>query len=160
MCIRDRNQTNQRQQAVIDGLVGLGIDRKDIATTAADLAPQYGSDNIAIAAYRATNSVNVTIRDLNKASDAIGLIVSTGGNATRINSIAYSIEDDSQLVRDARARAFEDAKDRAAQYAELSQLSLGKVISISESGGAPPPCLLYTSPSPRDVEESRMPSSA
>ena len=23
-----------------------------------------------------------------------------------------------------------------------------------------PPCLLYTSPSPRDVEESRMPSSA
>jgi len=24
----------------------------------------------------------------------------------------------------------------------------------------PPPCLLYTSPSPRDVEESRMPSSA
>ena len=133
------NQTNERQQAVIDGLVGLGIDRKDIATTAADLAPQYGSDNTAIAAYRATNSVNVTIRDLNNASDAIGLIVSTGGNATRINSIAYSIEDDSQLVRDARARAFEDAKDRAAQYAELSELSLGKVISISESGGAPPP---------------------
>ena len=27
-------------------------------------------------------------------------------------------------------------------------------------GGASYPCLLYTSPSPRDVEESRMPSSA
>ena len=27
-------------------------------------------------------------------------------------------------------------------------------------GGKSPPCLLYTSPSPRDVEESRMPSSA
>ena len=63
----------------------------------------------------------------------------TGGDAARINSIAYSIEDDSQLVRDARERAFEDAKDRAAQYAELSGLSLGKVISISESGGVPPP---------------------
>ena len=24
--------------------------------------------------------------------------------------------------------------------------------------GPPPPCLLYTSPSPRDVEETRMPS--
>ncbi|MDG4665273.1 SIMPL domain-containing protein [Mycobacterium sp. 236(2023)] len=133
------NQTNERQQAVIDGLVGLGIDRADIATTAADLQPQYGSDSTSISAYRATNSVNVTIRDLEKASDAISLIVSTGGNAARINSISYSIEDDSQLVRDARARAFEDAKDRAGQYAELSGLGLGKVISISESGGAVPP---------------------
>ena len=133
------NQTNERQQAVIDGLVGLGIDRKDIATTAADLQPQYGSDSTTISAYRATNSVDVTIRDLEKASDAISLIVSTGGNAARINSISYSIEDDSQLVRDARARAFEDAKDRAGQYAELSGLGLGKVISISESGGAVPP---------------------
>ena len=35
------------------------------------------------AAYPATNSVHVTIRDLNKASDAIGLIVSTGGNPSR-----------------------------------------------------------------------------
>lgn len=133
------NQTNERQQAVIDGLVGLGIDRQDIATTAADLQPQFGSNGTTIAAYRATNSVNVTIRDLAQASDTIGLIVNTGGDAARINSIAYSIEDDSQLVRDARQRAFEDAKDRAAQYAELSGLSLGKVISISESGGVPPP---------------------
>ncbi|CAN3131116.1 SIMPL domain-containing protein [Mycobacterium sp. smrl_JER01] len=133
------NQTNERQQAVIDGLDGLGIDRQDIATTAADLQPQYDADGTTIAAYRATNSVNVTIRDLDRASDAIGMIVETGGNATRINSISYSIEDDSQLVRDARARAFEDAKERAAQYAELSGLSLGKVLSISESGGSAPP---------------------
>lgn len=133
------NQTNERQQAVIDGLVGLGIDRSDIATTAADLQPQYGSTGTAISAYRATNSIDVKIRDLNRASDAIGLIVNTGGNATRIGSISYSIEDDSQLVRDARARAFEDAKDRAGQYAELSGLGLGKVISISESAGLPPP---------------------
>ncbi|AFM19426.1 hypothetical protein Mycch_4725 [Mycolicibacterium chubuense NBB4] len=133
------NQTNERQQAVIDGLAAMGIDRKDIATTRADLQPQYGSDNTSIAAYRATNSINVKIRDLNKASNAIGLVVGTGGNATRINSISYSIEDDSQLVKDARARAFEDARDRASQYAQLSGLNLGKVISISESGGETPP---------------------
>lgn len=140
------NQTNDRQKAVIDALVGAGIDRKDIATTAADLQPQYGSDSTTISAYRATNAITVTIRDLAKASDAIGLIVSTGGNATRINSISYSIEDDSQLVRDARARAFEDAKDRAAQYAQLSGLGLGKVISISESAAPTPPVPLPAAP--------------
>ncbi|GJF08362.1 hypothetical protein NGTWS0302_18550 [Mycolicibacterium cyprinidarum] len=148
------NQTNDRQQAVIDALVEVGIDREDLATTQAGLQPQYGPDNTAITAYRATNSITVTIRDLDLASDAIGLIVSTGGNATRINSISYSIEDDSQLVRDARARAFEDAKDRAGQYANLSGLNLGKVISISESGGTLPP---QPMPSPRGMMESAVP---
>jgi len=148
------NQTNERQEAVIDALVDIGIDRKDLATTQADLQPQYVPDNTAINAYRATNSINVTIRDLDQASDAIGLIVGTGGNATRINSISYSIEDDSQMVRDARARAFEDAEDRAGQYAELSGLDLGKVISISESGGALPPRPMAA---PRGMMEAAVP---
>jgi len=141
------NQTNERQTAVIDALVGAGIDRKDIATTAADLQPQYGgSDGTVINNYRATNSITVTVRDLAKASDAIGLIVSTGGNATRVNSISYSIEDDSPLVRDARARAFDDAKDRANQYAQLSGLKLGKVVSISEATAPTPPVPLPAMP--------------
>ena len=33
-------------------------------------------------------------------------------------------------------------------------------VSITEGGGAGATCLLYTSPSPRDVNRSRMPSSA
>src|SRR6478609_8648919 len=98
------NQTSDRQKAVIDALVGFGIDREDISTTQVSLQPQFA-----------------------------------GGDATRINSVNYSIEDDSQLVKDARARAFNDAKDRAQQYAQLSGLSLGKVVSITESGGATPP---------------------
>ena len=41
-------------------------------------------------------------------------------------------------------------------------LMLGGLATIALMSGAPPDsgCLLYTSPSPRDVEESRMPSSA
>lgn len=134
------NQTSDRQQAVIDALVGSGIDRKDISTSNVSLQPQFaGGDSTTIIGYRATNSIDVKIRKLDSASEALSLIVSTGGDATRINSVNYSIEDDSQLVKDARARAFNDAKDRAQQYAQLSGLKLGKVISITESGGATPP---------------------
>ena len=130
------NQTSDRQQAVIDALVASGIDRKDISTTQVSLQPQFaGGDSTAIIGYRASNSIDVKIRKLDTASQALALIVSTGGDATRINSVNYSIEDDSQLVKDARARAFNDAKDRAQQYAQLSGLDLGKVISITESGG-------------------------
>lgn len=135
------NQTNERQRAVIDALVGAGVDKKDISTTGVSLQPQYGGDGSAnIVGYQASNTIDVKIRDLSSASRVLALIVSTGGDATRINSVNYSINDDSQLVKDARARAFNDAKDRADQYAQLSGLKLGRVISISEvAGGGPIP---------------------
>lgn len=133
------NETNTRQKAVIDALTAQGIDAKDIKTTAVDLQPQYGENSV-ITGYRAGNAVTVTIRSLDKAPRALSSIVNAGGNATRINAVNFTIEDDSQLVSDARARAFEDAKARADQYAHLSGMSLGKVISISEApGNGPPP---------------------
>ena len=135
------NQTSDRQQAVINALVDAGVDRKDISTSQVSLQPQFSptTDSTAISGYRASNTIDVKIRQLDAASQALALIVSTGGNATRINSVNYSIDDDSQLLKDARARAFNDAKDRAEQYAQLSGLTLGNVISISEVAGTQPP---------------------
>lgn len=136
------NQTNDRQQAVIDALVGAGLDRKDIRTTRVTVAPQYSNPEPAgtatITGYRADNDIEVKIHPTDAASRLLALVVSTGGDATRISSVSYSIGDDSQLVKDARARAFQDAKNRADQYAQLSGLRLGKVISISEASGAAP----------------------
>jgi len=136
------DQTNERQQAVINALVGAGMDHKDISTTAVTLQPQYSnpepSGTAKITAYRASNAIRVKIHPTDAASRMLALIVSTGGDATRISSVSYSIADDSQLVKDARARAFDDAKNRADQYAQLSGLRLGRVLSISEASGATP----------------------
>jgi uncharacterized protein YggE len=60
------------------------------------------------------------------------------------------------LVKDARARAFNDAKDRAEQYAQLSGLSLGKVITISEVAGSTPPVPM---PMPRSAMAEAVPLS-
>jgi uncharacterized protein YggE len=150
------NQTNERQQAVITALVNAGVDRKDISTTQVSLQPQYADSGTGtIAGYRASNSISVKIRKLDAASQLLATIVSNGGDATRINSVSYSIEDDSQMVRDARTRAFNDAKDRAQQYAQLSGLKLGDVISISEvPGGSAPPT---PAPMPRGAMASAVP---
>jgi uncharacterized protein len=132
------NRTNERQQAVITALSGAGVDRKDISTTEVSLQPEYLGTEGTISGYRAGNSIRVKIHPADSASRVLAVIVDTGGDATRINSVSYSIADDSQLVKDARARAFEDAKARAEQYAQLSGLRLGKVISISEAGAPTP----------------------
>ena len=59
-------------------------------------------------------------------------------------------------------RAAENGADASAKKAKKAPKNVGddiiKLESDSEGDGIP--CLLYTSPSPRDVEESRMPSSA
>lgn len=136
------NQTSDRQQAVINALVDAGVEREDISTSEVSLQPQFSGapdDPQAIVGYRASNSIDIKIRQLDAASQALALIVSSGGDATRINSVNYSIEDDSQLVRDARTRAFNDAKERAEQYAQLSGMDLGTVVSISEAQGPTPP---------------------
>lgn len=137
------NQTNDRQQAVINALTGAGLDRKDISTTEVTLSPQYNnpepSGTAAITAYRATNAIAVRIHPADTASRLLALIVGTSGDATRIKSVRYSIADDSQMVKDARSRAFNDAKSRAEQYAQLSALRLGRVLSISEATGNTPP---------------------
>lgn len=142
------NQVSDRQLGVINALVDAGVDRDDISTTEVSLQPQFATtDSTTIVGYRASNTIDVKIRQLDAASQALALIISTGGNATRINNVTVAIEDDSQLVREARARAFNDARSRAEQYALLAEMDLGEVVSITEeSASTPAP---YTSPSPR-----------
>ncbi len=59
--------------------------------------------------------------------------IAAGGNAARLGNVAFAIDDDSQLLADARTRAFEDAKNRAEQYADLSGTSLENVVTITEA---------------------------
>src|SRR5258705_2647739 len=101
------NQTSDRQKAVIDALVGSGIDRKDISTTQVSLQPQFaGGDSTAIIGYRASNSIDVKIRKLDSASQTLSFIISTAGDATLVNSVKHSIEYDSPRVSGVRSRAF------------------------------------------------------
>lgn len=148
------NQTSDRTEGVVNALVNAGIDRKNISTAQITLQQQLSPDGSTIVGYRATNTLSVKIKPVDGAGPAIALIVSTGGDATRINSVGLSIDDDSQFVRDARAAAFKDAKSRADQYADLSGLSLGKVISISESAATAPPTPM---PGPMRAEMAGVP---
>ena len=63
----------------------------------------------------------------------------------------------------AGARAFRHALDYREPYCRMSEnevvLLMDAVLAMRLEKGTKA-CLLYTSPSPRDVEESRMPSSA
>ncbi len=81
----------------------------------------------------ATNSIRVTIRDISKASTVLSAAATVGGDNTRISNVAFAIDDDSELLEQARKAAFDDARGRAEQYASLADDSLGKVLTIKET---------------------------
>lgn len=135
---------NERARAMIDALTGAGVAKEDVQTSELSIQPEYANPGplggaSTISGYRATNSVRIVVRDLSKASDILDKAVAAGGDAARLNGVSFDIDDDSKLVADARARAFNDAKARAEQYAQLSGLSLDSVITINETSGSQAP---------------------
>ncbi|WAC56440.1 SIMPL domain-containing protein [Gordonia sp. SL306] len=131
------NEASAKVKQVTDAVVAAGVERKDIQTQQVNLSPQYSSPvpggTSGISGYQATNTVRVTIRDIGKASDVLAAAATAGGNNTRISNVSFAIDDDSDLMKKAREAAFDDARSRADQYAQLAGDSLGKVQTISES---------------------------
>jgi len=59
--------------------------------------------------------------------------------ANQINSVSFGIADTTALMADARGDAVADAKTRAQTYANAAGVSLGNILTISDSSMAPPP---------------------
>lgn len=131
------NAANASIQALTDAVVDAGVPREDVQTQQVTLTPDYSTPSpggsSAITGYRATNSLRVEIHDLARASDVLTAAVNAGGDATRISNVSFVIDDDSELVTNAREQAFNDARERAQQYAGLSGDELGKVLTIDET---------------------------
>ncbi|GAC66238.1 SIMPL domain-containing protein [Gordonia soli] len=131
------NAANTEVGKITDAVVAAGVDRKDVQTQQVSLNPQYTGTSPGgapqISGYQATNTVRVTIRDIPKASNVLAKAADAGGDDTRISNVSFAIDDDSDLLEQARKAAFDDARGRAEQYAGLAGDSLGKVITINET---------------------------
>ncbi|MFW0792199.1 SIMPL domain-containing protein [Gordonia sp. CPCC 205515] len=141
------NESSAQVKEVTDAVVAAGVDRKDVQTQQVSLTPQYSNPapggTSQISGYQATNTIRVTIRDLSKASDILAAAATAGGDNTRISNVSFAIDDDSDLMKQAREAAFNDARTRADQYASLASDKLGKVQTITEqTSGAEQPATL------------------
>lgn len=141
------NESSSQVTKVTDAVVAAGVDRKDIQTQQVSLTPQHSSPapggSSEISGYQATNTIRVTIRDLGKASTVLASAATAGGDNTRISNVSFAIDDDSDLMKQAREAAFNDARARADQYASLAGDKLGAVQTITEqtSGSQQPTTL-------------------
>lgn len=125
---------------IIAALKALGIADADIKTTNLSLYPQYGSGSTPkIVGYQISEQIQVTVRDLDKAGDVVDTATAKG--ATDVNGIAFEIADPVKAQNDARAAAVAAARASAAAMATAGKVSLGAVISITDS--TPPSPIFY-----------------
>ena len=140
----DDNKT--KMTVLLSALKALNIADKDIQTSNYSVysqresvpSPTGNGDNGPLT-YHVSNQVNVTVRDVTKLGDVLDKVVAAGAN--NIYGVNFSVDDSSKLQADARTKAFADAKARAQSLAQLADVSLGDVVSVSEFGSGSSPIM-------------------
>jgi len=141
---RDRVQAAREDAAaamnqVISVLRDRGIEERDIQTSSFNIYPRYDQNGQNITGFQVSNQVTVKIRDLNALGNIIDEVVVAGGDLTRFQGISFSIENPKPVEEQARAAAVADLTAKANQLGSLTGVQLGRLVSISESGGFPYP---------------------
>jgi uncharacterized protein YggE len=127
---------NTAVQAVIDAIKGAGIPASDIQTQQVSVSPRYSEDGQKIVGYSASNTVNVTIRDLAKVSAVVTAATNAGAN--QVYGPNLTVSESSALYQQALAKALDDARAKASALAKAAGLSLGRVTNIVEGASVTP----------------------
>jgi uncharacterized protein YggE len=129
--------TNTNSAAVRKALIAAGVATKDIATQNVTVYPEYKYDTnggSTLSGYRGSQVFSVVIRAAAKAGSVVDDVVAAAGDAVQINAVSPFVVDTAKAAESARAVAVKNAKAKAASYAKLLGVKLGKVNYLTENG--------------------------
>jgi uncharacterized protein YggE len=129
--------TNTNSAAVRKALIAAGVATKDIATQNITVYPEYKYDTnggSTLSGYRGSQVFSVVIRAAAKAGSIVDDVVAAAGDAVQINSVSPFVVDAAKAAESARSVAVKNAKAKAASYAKLLGVKLGKVNYLTENG--------------------------
>ena len=140
-----RAEAAEAMTGVIESLKGNGLLDEDIQTQHFSIQQRfdYIKGRREFRGYNVTNTVSAKIRDLDTVGNVIDDAAEAGGELVQINSIQFTIDDPTKLKMQARVGAMQDAQAKAQTLATEGGVTLGKPISISESGDFYPPQPAY-----------------
>ena len=131
----------QSMQAVIDSLLAAGVPEGDIQTRHFSVSSRSEWNDLLhrseMIGFAVSNIVTVEVRNLDSIGGVIDSAVTAGGDAARVHSLSFRVEDPADAEREARGLAMSAALEQASQLAEAAELELGEPFSIVESGAAP-----------------------
>ena len=129
-------QVSSTAAAVRAALTAAKIDKKDIATQSITVYPEYNYTQEAgskLIGYRSSQTFAIIIRNAANAGDIVDSVVAAGGDNLQINGVSPFVLDSTKAAESARVVAVKNAKSKAASYAKLLGVKLGKVTYIVEN---------------------------
>ena len=134
--------------AVLNALSSRGIEDRDVQTRNFRVRARYDYQEVVqsgvrreervLSEYVVTNTVTAKIRDLASVGDVIDEVAAAGGDATRIDDVGFTVDDESAYAEELRAEAVADAMAKARHFASLAGVSLGEPTFISEAAAGSP----------------------
>lgn len=133
---RVQDDVNKKSQNIVSELKKLGINEKDIKTTAYNVFPEndYNGNLPTITGYRVSALYEVTIRDFDKINEA--MVTATASGANIVGGVSFELSEKlkNEKMGEARKIAADSAKDKAKSLANAAGITLGKIINVSENG--------------------------
>lgn len=133
-----QREVNKMVGQAMEVLKGFGIEDKSITTASLTFSPQYdfSSGRRSLIGQNAQQTIAFSVDDIQnnagRLSDIIDRLVQING--IELDRMNFSVRDDTGYFTEARELAFRKAAEKAKQFAELSGLKVGRVVSISEEG--------------------------
>ena len=128
--------TSGSASAVRTSLTANKISTKDIATQSVTVYPEYNytqDKGSVLMGYRGSQSFTVIIRNAKSAGAIVDALVAAGGDNLQINGVTPFILDTTKATASARTDAVKKAKAKAASYASLMGIKLGKLNYLTEN---------------------------
>ena len=129
-----QSEATKAMEAVIRELKAHGISDKDIKTQQYTISPvkRWHENEEILLGYLVANMVSVKLRNVDATGIVIDAVAAAGGDAIRINSVGFTIDDPKEYFKEARQKAMADALEKAEQLADLADIILGDPVYISE----------------------------
>ena len=138
----------QAMDAMLAVLANWDVADNDIQTRSLTIRPQYDYMEVVkegvrtseqvLTGYRVRNTASVKLRNLDDVGPIIDEVADAGGDSTRIDGIRFTVEETEPFEDQLRQEAVADAQAKAQRFAELTGVSLGDLVFITEIGGGVP----------------------
>jgi uncharacterized protein len=123
---------NEVTAKVLHALSTGGVARRDLQTTDLTIEPNYANTGTTVRGYSVDNSVIAKIRRFSTAGTVIDAAVAAGGNATRIDSLAFLLTKPLRAQARARDLAVRQAVGHARAIAASANERIGGICSIDD----------------------------
>jgi uncharacterized protein YggE len=152
-------EVDRAMRAALARVKALGVRDADVRTISYAIDPvaeprQAGDPTVRVVGYRVSNLVQVRTRDVGGVGRLVDAAVAAGANVVR--NVHFTVDDPAGAAAEARTRAMQDAASKARQVAAAAGVSLGRLLSVSESSPVRPVARMSLAGAPGPIEPGQI----